>query len=199
MSIETRTLAAPLEARAVEGAQRVAGLAISYGGEAEIGDAFREVFAPGAFRGSLGDDILALFGHDRNRVLGRTTAGTLRLREDERGVHFEIDLPDTTDGRDLAVSVARGDIRGTSFGFRAQRETWDDTTTPPTRTIHEAILREISPTADPAYGDTTIAMRSLDKAREAERKAQAEHNRQQAEARIAQRKAAAEQKFRRLG
>lgn len=199
MSIETRTLSAPLEARAVDGVKRVGGLAVSYGGQADIGDSFRELFAPGAFRASLSDDILALFGHDRNRVLGRTSAGTLRLREDANGVHFEIDLPDTTDGRDLAVSVERGDIRGTSFGFRVQRETWDDTTNPPTRTIHEAILREISPTADPAYGDTTIAMRSLDQAREADRKAKAEHNRQAAEARIAERKAAAEQKFRRLG
>lgn len=197
MSLETRTLTRPLEVRAADdGVNRVGGLAISYGGRADIGDAFREEFAPGAFSKAVQGDILALFGHDRNRVLGRTSAGTLRLREDREGVHFEIDLPDTTDGRDLAVSVSRGDIRGTSFGFRSVRETWDDGANPPLRTIHEAMLFEISPTADPAYGDTTIAMRSLDKIREEAKREQAEHNRRAAEARIAERKAAAEQKFR---
>ncbi|MFC5370924.1 HK97 family phage prohead protease [Brevundimonas faecalis] len=175
MTLETRTNNQTLETRDDDGKSVVVGLGVSYGGTAEIGDSFREVFAPGAFARSINEDVLALFGHDRNRVLGRTTAGTLRLREDARGVHYEIDLPDTTDGRDLAVSVARGDIRGTSFGFRAVRETWDDTANPPVRTIHEAVLREISPTADPAYEDTTIAMRSLDAARKERRSSNYNH------------------------
>ena len=38
-------------------------------------------------------------------VLGRTTAGTLRLSEDSRGLKFECDLPDTTAGRDTYESV----------------------------------------------------------------------------------------------
>lgn len=175
MTLETRTLSQRVEARATADGQLVGGVGIAYGETTDIGDCFREVFAPGAFRNALNADILALFGHDRNRVLGRTTAGTLRLREDQQGVHYEIDLPDTTDGRDLAVSVGRGDITGTSFGFRAIKETWDDTVEPPLRTIHEAILREISPTADPAYGDTTIALRSLDAARKERRSSNFNH------------------------
>lgn len=180
MTLETRTLSQRVEARASADGQIVAGIGIAYGETTDIGDSFREVFAPGAFRNALNNDILALFGHDRNRVLGRTSAGTLRLREDQQGVHYEIDLPDTSDGRDLAVSVGRGDIAGTSFGFRAVRETWDDTANPPMRTIHEAVLREISPTADPAYGDTTIALRSLDTARKEKRS----HNFDQAARRL---------------
>lgn len=175
MTLETRTLSQKVEARTTADGQLVGGVGISYGETAGIGDSFREVFAPGAFRNALNADILALFGHDRNRVLGRTTAGTLRLREDQQGVHYEIDLPDTTDGRDLAVSVGRGDITGTSFGFRAVRETWDDTVEPPLRTIHEALLSEISPTADPAYGDTSIALRSLDAARKERRASNFSH------------------------
>ncbi|RZJ19116.1 MAG: HK97 family phage prohead protease [Brevundimonas sp.] len=169
MTLETRALVGSLESRSSDDGARVGGLGITYNSATEIGDSFKEVFAPGAFSGSIASDVLAFFGHDRNRVLGRTTAGTLRLSEDERGVSYEIDLPDTSDGRDLAVSVGRGDIRGTSFGFRAIKETWDDTTEPPTRTIHKAELREISPTAQPAYGDTTIALRSLDAARKERR------------------------------
>lgn len=175
MTLETRTLSQRVEARTTEDGRVVAGIGIAYGETTEVGDSFREVFAPGAFRNALSADILALFGHDRNRVLGRTTAGTLRLREDQQGVHYEIDLPDTSDGRDLAVSVGRGDITGTSFGFRAVKETWDDTVNPPVRTIHEALLREISPTADPAYGDTTIALRSLDAARKERRASNFNH------------------------
>lgn len=170
MTVESRTLTRPLEMRAEgEGGKKIGGLGVVYNSTADIGGCFREVFAPGAFRDSLAADVLALFGHDRNRVLGRTLARTLRLDEDEAGVSYEIDLPDTTDGRDMAELVKRGDIRGTSFGFVAEKETWDETTEPPTRTIHKARLREISPTADPAYSDTTIAMRSLESARKERR------------------------------
>ena len=62
-------------------------------------------------------DPLALLQHMPHLVLGRRSAGTLRLAEDARGLAFEIDLPDTTAARDLAVSVARGDIKGASFAF----------------------------------------------------------------------------------
>lgn len=170
MNVETRTLAQPIEARADgDSGQKVGGYAVVYGAQADIGGMFREVFAPGAFTDAIKGDVLALFGHDRNRVLGRTSAGTLRLKEDAKGVGYEIDLPDTTDGRDLGALVTRGDIAGTSFGFVAEIETWDETTEPPTRTISKARMYEISPTADPAYGDTTIAMRSLDAARQERR------------------------------
>lgn len=170
MNVESRTLTRPIEVRAEgDDPKKVGGYAVVYNSTADIGGCFREVFAPGAFREAIAGDVLALFGHDRNRVLGRTGSGTLRLREDETGIAFEVDLPDTTDGRDLAALVGRGDIRGTSFGFIAEKETWDESVTPPTRTIHKAQLREISPTADPAYSDTTVAMRSLDAARKERR------------------------------
>lgn len=169
MNVEVRAITRPVEARAAGERQKVGGYAVAYNSTAVIGDCFREVFAPGCFTQAIKGDVLALFGHDRNRVLGRTGSGTLRLKEDRNGVEFDLDLPDTTDGRDLAELVSRGDIQGTSFGFRALKETWDETTEPPTRTIHEAELREISPTSDPAYSDTTIALRSLDEARKERR------------------------------
>src|SRR5690349_20178291 len=82
---------------------------------------FKEVIAPGAFTRSLSDavtDPRALVSHDPQRILGRVSAGTLRLAQDDHGLRFEIDVPDTTYGRDLLESVKRGDIRGASFGFR---------------------------------------------------------------------------------
>lgn len=170
MTLERRALTRPLELRAVDNGKKVGGYAVVYNSVTVIADFFQEVFAPGAFAEAVAGDVVALFGHDRNRVLGRTVAGTLRLSEDLTGVAYEVDLPDTTDGRDLGVSVDRGDIRGTSFGFRSTKETWDDSTEPPTRTIHKAEMFEISPTAFPAYGDTTIAMRSLDECRKEQKR-----------------------------
>jgi phage head maturation protease len=76
--------------------------------------------APGAFSRSLPEfpDVLALVEHDTNRVLGRTTNGTLKLLEDERGLRVEIDPAPTSYGRDLVELVRRGDVGGMSFRFK---------------------------------------------------------------------------------
>lgn len=80
---------------------------------------FRERIALGAFKRILATnpDVVCLFNHSDNAVLGRTTAGTLRLREDSRGLKFECDLPNTAAGRDMYESVQRGDLNGCSFAF----------------------------------------------------------------------------------
>jgi HK97 family phage prohead protease len=171
MTLETRTLTRPVEVRAAgDSGRTIAGYAAVFGSTADIGDSFREIIAPGAFSGALGGDVVALIGHDRNRVLGRTTAGTLRLREDDTGLAVEIDLPDTTDGRNLAVLIERGDVSGMSFGFVVTKQRWDETGPVPTRTIEAVDLREVTVTAFPAYDDTSIALRSLDDARKEHRK-----------------------------
>jgi len=74
---------------------------------------FRERIASGAFKRILATnpDVVCLFNHSDNAVLGRTTTGTLRLSEDSRGLKFECDLPDTTAGRDTYESVQRGDLK----------------------------------------------------------------------------------------
>jgi HK97 family phage prohead protease len=80
---------------------------------------FKERIAPGAFDRILASkpDVVALFNHDMNSVLGRTTSGTLRLNADNVGLAFELDLPNTTVGRDTYESVKRGDLNGCSFAF----------------------------------------------------------------------------------
>ena len=129
---------------------------------------FREVVAPGAFSHTLksGGDVLALYGHDYNQVLGRRGAGTLELREDAHGLAFSIDPPATSLGRDLLVSVQRGDVAGASFGFVVEKERWafpENQT--PHRTIEQVELLEISLTAMPAFPQTSVALRSLQRAR----------------------------------
>ena len=64
---------------------------------------FVEVVDPTAFNQTIGEsDVRALFNHDINHVIGRLSANTLRLVVDEVGLKYEIDLPDTAAGRDLA-------------------------------------------------------------------------------------------------
>lgn len=198
MEIEKRSVMAVPELRADGDKRTMAGYAAVFNSEADIGGFFREVIKPGAFSESLKSaDVRALVDHDSGRVIGRSKAGTLRLKEDERGLSVEIDLPDTSDGRDIGELVNRGDIDGMSFGFRVTHDEWDETVEPNVRTIHTIELHEVSAVTWPAYADTSLAMRGRDEKTEAE-KAKAEFNRKLAEARIALRKATAEQKFRKI-
>lgn len=144
----------------------VTGYAAVFGAVADIGGYFTESLASGAFTQTLKTaDVRAYYGHKRDRLLGRSSKGTLRLKEDNKGLAIEIDLPDTTDGRDVRALIERGDIDGMSFGFEATREEWDFGTDPPTRTILEVELREVSIVSEPAYDGTSIALRSRDKAK----------------------------------
>lgn len=173
MNRERRVLSGQVEMRAAqEGApKQIAGYAAVFNSPTEIGNYFVEKIAPGAFTAAIGrDDVRALFNHDENIVLGRTTAGTLKLSEDDRGLAYEITPPDTTSARDLAVSITRGDVNQSSFCFRAIREEWDESGPLPVRTILEAELYDVSPVTFPAYDDTEVGCRSLAAAREARAK-----------------------------
>lgn len=193
---EKRSICLPVERRAGDdGKVTVAGYAAVFGEVTSIGGYFDEVLARGAFTETLKTaDVLAYFDHDRGRILGRSISGTLRLTEDTKGLAVEIDLPDTSDGRDVRALIERGDIRGMSFGFRVTREEWDETGATPKRTIHAVDLREVSIVSEPAYDGTSIALRSLEDARK-ERRAQ---NSQAARYRIVERRARSEARFRGL-
>lgn len=125
---------------------------------------WREQIAPGAFKRSLQDgaDVRALSEHDPQKgILGRTKANTLRLAEDNFGLRFEIDLPNTSLGNDVATSIARGDLDGMSFGFHARDTDWADGAQGIVRTLKDVELLEVTITALPAYTQTSVALRSL--------------------------------------
>jgi HK97 family phage prohead protease len=148
---------------------RLAGYAAVYGAwSADLGG-FTERVAPGAFQASLAqsEGILALWDHTERHVLGRVGAGTLRLGSDAIGLAFDLDLPDTTAGRDLAVLVGRRDVAGASFAFRVLDggDSWSFEAGQARRTLTNVDLREITVCAMPAYPDTTVALRSLAKRR----------------------------------
>ena len=138
----------------------ISGYAAVFNSPTRLWEDLDEVIAPGAFsRAISSSDVRCLFNHDWSNVLGRTKSGTLRLSEDERGLKFEVDLPDTTVARDLIKSMERGDINQCSFGFIPTEETWDYNSTPMLRTIHEVELYEVSIVPLPAYEDTEAALR----------------------------------------
>ena len=124
---------------------------------------FREKIRAGAFSGSLTNNIKALWNHNSDLVLGSTKGGSLVLEEDEKGLRFELDLPDTTWGRDAAESIRRKDVDGVSFGFRTKRDEWDETNPKDVvRTLIDVELLEISPTPFPAYPSTNVGVRSTE-------------------------------------
>lgn len=171
LDAERRSVTLPVEHRATAaGGNTVIGYAAVFGETTDIGGFFREVIARGAFTKTLKTaDVRAYYGHERARLLGRTSANTLRLNEDAKGLAVEIDLPDTSDGRDVKTLIERGDITGMSFGFIVTRQEWDETGDIPTRTIFEVELREVSIVSEPAYDGTSLALRSLDDARKEKR------------------------------
>jgi HK97 family phage prohead protease len=122
---------------------------------------FREKIAAGAFAESIKrDDIRALFNHDANYVLGRNKAKTLRLNEDEIGLHIEIDPPQTSWANDLTESIRRGDISQMSFGFIVEADEWQHHKGKDSiRTLTKVQLFDVSPVTYPAYPQTTVAVR----------------------------------------
>lgn len=133
---------------------------------------FRERIMPGCFSKCLagGQDVRCLVDHDTGKIIGRQSAKTLTLIEDDKGVRFENQLPDTTVGRDTLTSVRRGDLTGMSFCFETVTDKWSERTengkTVVERDLIEANVYEISPVAFPAYEDTLVEARELRSARQ---------------------------------
>lgn len=122
---------------------------------------FREQIRKGAFANSLRDSVVkALWNHNTDMVLGSTKNGTLKLWEDDRGLAFELSLPDTTWGRDALESIRRGDVEGVSFGFQVNVDEWDQSGDEVIRTLVDVELHEISPTPFPAYPQTSVSVRT---------------------------------------
>lgn len=158
--------------------RRLEGYAALYGVEARIGQA-RETIERGAFTGALrsGRDVLALVDHDPGRVLARTRSRTLRLAEDTRGLAFDLDVPDTTAGRDVLALAERGDLGGMSFGFTVADG--GETREAGVRRLQAVTLHEISVVqAWPAYDGTVVQARIA----QAVRNARLDHARRYLEA-----------------
>ena len=141
----------------------------------DIAPGMSESIAPGASEGQLSKDVRALVNHDTTLVLGRTSAHTLELRTDERGLWGKIAVnPKDSDAMNLYERVKRGDVSQCSFGFDITDE---ESTINDNGDVHWTIkgvdLYEVSCCTFPAYEQTNISARSAerDKIKERELKA----------------------------
>lgn len=159
---------AQAEVRLVEqeghGTAKIVGYAAVFNALSKDLGGFREQITPGAFKATLErrDDVAALFSHSSSHVLGRLSAGTLRMKEDEVGLLVEIDPPNTTVGRDVVESIRRGDLDSMSFGFVVDEEEWTRDEVGEVRTLNSVSLFDVSVVTWPAYPDTEVAVRSLE-------------------------------------
>lgn len=155
---------------------RLVGYGAVFNSDSEDLGGFVEQIAPGAFTEVLASnpDCRCLLNHDPSAILGRTKSGTLALRQDSIGLHYDCLMPDTTLGRDLLVSAERGDITQSSFGFRVgeeddDEEWYDRNGRRVANWSYEGIRRvikrvaelfDVSPVTYPAYTASSVEARS---------------------------------------
>lgn len=142
------------------------------GTEYQLFPELKERIMPRAFNRALQDkhNAAALFNHDPNLVLGRVASGTLKLKKDMRGLRYEIDPPASR--QDVVESIRRGDVTGSSFGFRVLEQkfrTEKNAEGQPidVREIHSVELLDVSPVVFPAYTGTSTGIRSESDGKEA--------------------------------
>ena len=152
---------------------RIEGYFAVFNSNYEIFKGCTESIAPGAFTDELTADVRALIDHDTRLVLGRTTADTLELREDEHGLWGGIDInPNDTEAMNLYARVKRGDVSQCSIGFNILDEEHEDRGDGTHHwTIKKVKLFEVSCCTFPAYEETAISARKADIADIEKRKA----------------------------
>lgn len=124
-----------------------------------------ESIAPGAFDDSVSDDVRALYNHNTDLVLGRTSAGTMEIRQDSHGLWGRIRINrEDSEAMNAYARIKRGDITGCSFGFdiAAQEADYRDDSSVHWTITRVSPLYEISPCTFPAYQDTTVSARRND-------------------------------------
>lgn len=144
-----------MESAEYEG-ETIRGYAAVYNSDSEWMGGFYEQIAKGAFDDVMDNDTRAYFNHDENLLLGRVSSGTLRLSSDERGLYYEVDLPNTSYAKDLVELMKRGDVNQSSFAFLIDRDRWEERDGKTYRIIEKVSrLLDVSPVAQPAYPDAT--------------------------------------------
>jgi HK97 family phage prohead protease len=143
----------------------VRGHASVFGQAADLRSHFEQI-GPAAFDAALADratDVRALFNHDPSNLLGRQSSGTLRVGTDSEGLEFEVDLPDTQLGRDVAELMARGDVTGASFGFVPGDDVWTRSKDGKRLRTHTSVrsLVDVSVVTFPAYDGAGAQLRSI--------------------------------------
>lgn len=157
------------EIREIEGKKYLVGYPLKWNQlSRSMGWGFKEKFKAGAFsevlaqdfRNNIAFDTIALFNHNEDLILGRRSASTLEVGEDESGLYYRIEIPETTAGKDLTISVNRRDVIGSSFSFTAATDGVAWYSDPDEGEIREIskvkYLWDVSPVVNPAYAQSTV-------------------------------------------
>ena len=159
--VEQRAYDGELKA-AVEG-RTVEGYASVFNSMSEDLGGFREIILPGAFSEVLDNDVRALYNHDSNYLLARTTSGTLELKEDDKGLYYRFEMPNTSYGNDMLELFRRGDLTQSSFGFTVEKDNWRMEDGQQVRYIERVgSLFDVSPVVYPAYASASSGLRSAE-------------------------------------
>jgi len=167
---EVRSLSEVVEQRAYDGELKAAvegrtveGYASVFNSMSEDLGGFREIILPNAFSDVLDNDVRALYNHDSNYLLARTTSGTLELKEDEKGLYYRFEMPNTSYGNDMLELFRRGDLSQSSFGFTVEKDSWRMEDGQHVRYIERVgSLFDVSPVVFPAYSQASSGLRSAE-------------------------------------
>ena len=167
---EVRSLSEVVEQRAYDGELKAAvegrtveGYASVFNSMSEDLGGFKEIILPNAFSDVLDNDVRALYNHDSNYLLARTTSGTLELKEDEKGLYYRFEMPNTSYGNDMLELFRRGDLSQSSFGFTVEKDSWRMEDGQHVRYIERVgSLFDVSPVVYPAYTAASSGLRSAE-------------------------------------
>ena len=167
---EVRSLSEVVEQRAYDGELKAAvegrtveGYASVFNSMSEDLGGFREIILPNAFSDVLDNDVRALYNHDSNYLLARTTSGTLELKEDDKGLYYRFEMPNTSYGNDMLELFRRGDLSQSSFGFTVEKDSWRMEEGQHVRYIERVgSLFDVSPVVYPAYTAASSGLRSAE-------------------------------------
>lgn len=134
---------------------------------AGMGGDFTEVISPGAFRRTIrAQRPVMQFDHGQHPLIGSLPIASIRsLAEDDRGLHVEARVFDNWLTEPLRDAIREEAITGMSFRFSVVKDSWTKTEQGDrVRTLKEVRLFELGPVVHPAYQDTSVALRSLERA-----------------------------------
>lgn len=174
MKPDTRTLGidrAEIRVASDDRGTYIEGYAAVFDSESEDLGGFTEIIKPGAFTDALaGCDVRFVVNHDPNLILGRSTAGTLTLTQDARGLKYRVYPPKSFISEHYVESARCGNISGNSFRFYVPEdrsgESWESASGRTVRTITRfAKLDDVCLATYPAYPGTNglaVSARSLE-------------------------------------
>lgn len=146
---------------------KLIGYGIVYGQRTKIYSDLYEIIHPGAASDYLATnpDIRCALNHSMDHIFGRSKSGTASFVEDEFGVRYEVEPPDTQWSKDAMESIKRGDIDGSSFTFYVSEGNEKVTRQKDGSFLREIfkldVIGEMGPVSYPAYEGTSAYARSL--------------------------------------